>query len=530
MKYAVVGKADDTRKLVERLDKNRVKCFVDSYSEQKSIYDKVTLRNITEYENDYVFVIPDSPGKDKVENYLQSKNINRYIKEDGARRKYILFGAGDVGSLALNTLGYDAVYCFCDNGKAGEFFCGKDVISFDELVAINKDFNIMITSTKYWMDIADQLINSGIRQYEIFPEVYPFYSVYGLSRTMDYTEILSNYKLSQYSHIGIYGVNSQIDRILMEVAYQCGINSIEGIIRAQNDIGYSTLETIGIPEISINDAIHKCDCLIINCSRASDPIRDWLRDRDIKIDVVDIFDVEKFIPAFYHPELIRFKNIHKGERVFIIGNGPSLRIEDLETLHEHGEICFGVNKIFRIYNKTNWRADYLCLCDVDVIDDCREELEKVQSESQIFLGDAGFQIQYLNEMPGQYLHLQFDNFFPNDPGFSDDISKLTYQGYSVTYDMCIQIAAYMGFKEMYLIGNDCTSVGSVTDKRNHFMDYFKPEEAKKYAERTSQMDHLITSFRAAESYSRKKGFRIYNATRGGALEEFERVNFDELFA
>ena len=37
------------------------------------------------------------------------------------------------------------------------------------------------------------------------------------------------------------------------------------------------------------------------------------------------------------------------------------------------------------------------------------------------------------------------------------------------------------------------------------------------------------SYIAARRFAEKHGVKIYNATRGGKLEVFERVNFDKLF-
>ena len=63
--------------------------------------------------------------------------------------------------------------------------------------------------------------------------------------------------------------------------------------------------------------------------------------------------------------------------------------------------------------------------------------------------------------------------FPKNPiGFSRDIASVVYSGQTVTYSM-IQFAAYMGFKEIYLIGVDCNyskdnstiSADSYFDKR-----------------------------------------------------------------
>ena len=38
------------------------------------------------------------------------------------------------------------------------------------------------------------------------------------------------------------------------------------------------------------------------------------------------------------------------------------------------------------------------------------------------------------------------------------------------------------------------------------------------------------AYEYAEKYSREHGFRIYNATRGGHLEVFERVNLEVILA
>ena len=37
------------------------------------------------------------------------------------------------------------------------------------------------------------------------------------------------------------------------------------------------------------------------------------------------------------------------------------------------------------------------------------------------------------------------------------------------------------------------------------------------------------AYEAAEKYTESKGIKIYNATRGGMLEVFERVDLDSLF-
>lgn len=42
-------------------------------------------------------------------------------------------------------------------------------------------------------------------------------------------------------------------------------------------------------------------------------------------------------------------------------------------------------------------------------------------------------------------------------------------------------------------------------------------------------DHQFWNYQAARRYAETHGIKIYNATRGGELEVFERVDFDSLF-
>ncbi len=56
------------------------------------------------------------------------------------------------------------------------------------------------------------------------------------------------------------------------------------------------------------------------------------------------------------------RDCHRGRRGFIVGNGPSLRMEDLDRLQS--EISFGSNKIYLAFDKTAWRPTYYSVIDV----------------------------------------------------------------------------------------------------------------------------------------------------------------------
>ena len=119
--------------------------------------------------------------------------------------------------------------------------------------------------------------------------------------------------------------------------------------------------------------------------------------------------------------------------------------------------------------------------------------------------------------------------------FSQDLCKGVYTIATVTY-MMIQVAVWMGFKEIYLLGMDnryaYSRLRDGTIVRNEgvaswFSDNGQDIPDPSTAGATWEMD---VAYEYAEQFSRTHGFRIYNATRGGFLEKFERVNLDEILA
>lgn len=221
----------------------------------------------------------------------------------------------------------------------------------------------------------------------------------------------------------------------------------------------------------------------------------------------------------------KLKNIYDGKRCFIIGNGPSLKIEDLEKLK--GEICFGTHQIFKIFKKTDWRPTYYCAQDFKLIKESFKQINKLKINKKFIAVVPAWRYKLISN--ATYIKLFLEDFYPSLPKFSTDISKGIYEGYTVTY-MCIQIAVYMGFKEIYLLGMDNNY--SVTmlpngeiQKNENIKDHFSLDDK---ITNIPQIYKSSLAYKKAKEYADKNGIMIYNATRGGALEVFKRVNFDDI--
>ena len=226
------------------------------------------------------------------------------------------------------------------------------------------------------------------------------------------------------------------------------------------------------------------------------------------------------------------KGIHKGERCFVIGNGPSLTAADLTLLKD--EHTFAANRIFYIFDKTDWRPTYYGAQDWVVIEDIMPHLASVskQCKKMFLISDCYKDApdELINNPNVLFFCAQYVSAHKNRL-FSDHIENWISGGGSITY-ATIQIAAYMGFTEIYLIGVDHNystaaynnfQMGSSDVKANYFEGMPTTLKVTK-----PNPDSATISFIRAKEYGDAHGIRIINVTRGGKLEVFPRMSLEDV--
>lgn len=226
-------------------------------------------------------------------------------------------------------------------------------------------------------------------------------------------------------------------------------------------------------------------------------------------------------------KLKKFKDSHKGESCFVIGNGPSLRLEDLEKLEQKGYKSFASNRIYLIFPQTTWRPDYYFMSDTKLLAQFNNEMNEIP------YGNRFFPEQHKKELKrGSFYHtVPFD--YKHEGKFSKDAGKGVCQACTVTSEM-IQFAYFMGFQNIYLIGVDFSyqmnhKNSDGTYKYQGEQNYFIPNYLKKgeVADMPDVQANLL-GFGAARKAIEEEGRVIRNATRGGKLEVFERIDIDKL--
>lgn len=298
------------------------------------------------------------------------------------------------------------------------------------------------------------------------------------------------------------------------------------------------------------------------------------------------------------------KNKYSG-RIFLIGTGPSLKETPLELLQN--EYTFAANSISDIFPETDWRPSfYTCVDDGVHIEYCKEAinlgipcffpkktsrgepLAKSVPKKNNTLFFENIDLRDRDSIDVGTLYIDSDSITGYQDVWSEDITEVVYGYNTVMYHM-MQIAYYMGFNKIYLLGNDlydtfdkylvfpeasdpaifkrkhqsviqdgteflitsdcpvksfCNAMAYRTVKSELFNkiysslsnsveffgenNYFSKDYSNSSVATPEKNRRHILAHELAKSVSNEFGFEIYNATLGGHLEVHPRVDLRDV--
>ena len=215
---------------------------------------------------------------------------------------------------------------------------------------------------------------------------------------------------------------------------------------------------------------------------------------------------------------------YQGQRCFIIGNGPSLRDTDMSKLR--GEYTFGMNRIYLMFPELGFETTFFVSINDLVIEQCAADIQKLKMPKFI----AWHAHQWLQPADNMFfLHTTYTG-----PKFARDLTRRLWEGATVTY-VALQTAFYLGFTEVILIGVDHsfatkgkpnTTVVSQGDDPNHFNpSYF----GKGFRWQLPDLDTSEVGYAMARRAYEQAGRKVLDATIGGKLTIFPKVEYDSLF-
>jgi hypothetical protein len=235
--------------------------------------------------------------------------------------------------------------------------------------------------------------------------------------------------------------------------------------------------------------------------------------------------------ATFHPwrrssiqRLSKLKDSHRGQRAFILGNGPSLARTDIQELR--GEQTFGLNRVFLAFPNWGFSTSYfVCVNDL-VIEQSVEEIAALTVPK--FLSWRSRRFVDLDSHT-IFLHSTYER-----PAFANDVRGRVWEGATVTY-VALQLAYHMGFDPVILIGVDHnfsskgkpnTTVVSQGDDADHFDPrYF----AHGFRWQLPDLEANERAYKMARTAFERDGRRILDATIGGQLTVFPKVEYNSLF-
>lgn len=421
---------------------------------------------------------------------------------------YVIYGAGYRGKRLFDYIGAKSVHAFIDidKTKQGKVYCGKPVISLDEYKKKYESCFIIITPT-YSYNIEETLEANGIYQYNNLIDMPSEFAGYGDCKFEDcYGKLKNDYG----EKTCIYGMNA-----LGFLIYDFLYSDKNVSICPEKECRQEKIQWIKryYPEVKIKEYadIHEDEVIFMSIAGENE--------RKFSNKALNLFEYASSNILYRNEKLLKFKDGFKNDKkCFIIATGPSLRVSDLHILTANHVFCFGVNSIIRI--KEDWTADAYVVTDSHFINNNMESIEKYNCNFK-FVGDSCKEYWVKERNDSYKIH---STAAGSGIDFSEEIEQKIYCGYggkgTVTY-VCLQLAVYMGFSEIYLLGVDCNyTMGS---KNNHFI----ADEEEDH--RNHREDFMILAYKYAREYADAHGIKIYNATRGGMLEVFERVEFDSLF-
>ena len=235
---------------------------------------------------------------------------------------------------------------------------------------------------------------------------------------------------------------------------------------------------------------------------------------------------------------------HEGRRCFILCTGPSIKTQNLRRLA--GELVIGVSNSYLHPDYNVFRPAYHCIPQITfgklTKDDAARWLRDMDEhigQAEMVLSDRERALiaahSLMASRPVHYLYMEGDTPDPQST-WLPDLTGCVPGPQSVPV-MALMLALYMGCKEIYLLGadHDFFMTGRYTyffekspvSGKDHSVDADGNVTSSRYEE-FQVLSTLWRQYRWLKTCAAHVGVTIYNATAGGALDEFARVDFATL--
>lgn len=229
----------------------------------------------------------------------------------------------------------------------------------------------------------------------------------------------------------------------------------------------------------------------------------------------------------------KYKDLHSGERCFILATGPSLNsLNDTNINRLKDEIIFAVNSFYKVEKTNEIIPNYYVLFDnlfwEDWSDTFKLISQKYKERRPVFITDyraIGIVNNLRDEIEDIFL---YSKKFP-----ADKISSVLHKNMFIAMNVVsgtILSAIYMGFNEIYLIGTDYNAFCKM-GQGHAYNDHSEISQTDynlafylKYYWIGTEIHYLISK------YAKERGVKIINLSDQSLLDAYPKMRFDEVFS
>lgn len=400
--------------------------------------------------------------------------------------KFYLFGAGINCYSVIDFFGGENIRGIIDNdtSRHSQSISGIPIISIGEYLLEGNNADILVTPIYYAEEIISELRIKGINK--VFKS--PWMQNGFFRSPIDIIQYLKKIECAKF----VFVEESPIAKTVIDIAEHYDLK----------------IRTICLDKL---DELEEDTCILLACIPEMKTLELIEKEytHHLYLKLYENIDMKMNIK---YKVLERFQGMHVGKRCFICGNGPSLSVDDLEQLRKSKEICFGVNNVYKCFERTEWRPQYYIIVDQEVLIENKANLKRTSGTTFI---RYSHDVEGITENENVFVFRGLLQSSKADK-FSNDIVEGCYNGFTVIYE-AIQIANYMGFSEIYLLGVDMT--------KGHF---YQEDGTKLRMHREGDIGNAIRCISYAGRILKKNGVFLGNATRNVWWNDVPRVNLDEI--
>lgn len=250
-----------------------------------------------------------------------------------------------------------------------------------------------------------------------------------------------------------------------------------------------------------------------------------------------------------------FEGKYKGMRCFVLGNGPSLKDVDFSDLKD--EYVFTVNQIARKpeFRELNTNFHFWVDANFFNLDSTKpEDMELLEVMKEVKTKENSpkcfYPIEYKSFVEKFQLHRLLDVYYFKTPmpfyeGFNHRIDMSRFgMSFGTVVQWAIQMAVYMGFTEIYLLGCDNTGILTLFKtalKSNDDSDYvykfsdndkkrmesllFSENSLEGYVEAYLQ---VMIGYRRLSAYCRANNVKLINCSSQTVIDSIERMQLKDV--